>query len=101
MSIHEDIFKVLVSQHISEKSSILLEKKNTVVLKVGRYANKHEIKYSIQKLFDVKVKQVNTLIVKGKNKRNKNKITYGGKWKKAYVILHQGENTDFMGIHHK
>ncbi|CAL4325319.1 50S ribosomal protein L23 [Buchnera aphidicola (Eriosoma lanigerum)] len=98
---NDKLFKVLLAKHISEKSSMLIEKKHTVVLKVDRSVNKFEIKTAIQKLFNIKVKNVNTLIVKGKNKKNRNHIIYGKKWKKAYVSLYKGENIDFIGIGNK
>ncbi|CAL4325283.1 50S ribosomal protein L23 [Buchnera aphidicola (Eriosoma grossulariae)] len=97
----KNLFKILISPHISEKSAVLIEKKNTVVLKVQKNVNKYDIKIAIQKLFNVKVKNINTLIVKGKNKRHKNYIVYGHQWKKAYVTLHHGENLDFIGTRNK
>ncbi len=51
----ERLLKLLRAQHVSEKSSTAMEKTNTIVLKVAKYATKAEIKASVQKLFEVEV----------------------------------------------
>jgi large subunit ribosomal protein L23 len=45
----------------------------------------------------VKVKAVNTLVVKGKNKRFGRSEGKRSDWKKAYVSLQQGFDIDFLG----
>lgn len=40
------------------------EKSNTIVFKVAKDATKKEIKAAVEKLFEVEVKSVNTLIIK-------------------------------------
>ncbi|CAL4325357.1 50S ribosomal protein L23 [Buchnera aphidicola] len=92
----ERLFKILISPHISEKSSILMEKFNTVVLKVANNATKHEIKYAVQKLFEIQVDAIKTLKIKGKTKRQSNKIIYRSNWKKAYIKVKHGQNLDFI-----
>ena len=67
----ERIFQVLKAPHISEKAAIVAELGNQVVFKVDRDATKPEIKKAVEKLFDVKVKSVQTMNVKGKVKRNR------------------------------
>ncbi|CAL4324840.1 50S ribosomal protein L23 [Buchnera aphidicola (Thelaxes suberi)] len=90
------ILKILCSPKISEKSSIFLEKTNTVILKVLRDANKLEVKEAVEKILLVQVKKVNTLIVKGKNKKHKGKNYTLKKWKKAFITLHPGQKLDFI-----
>ena len=85
----ERLLKVLRAPHVSEKASTAMEKSNTIVLKVAKDATKAEIKAAVQKLFEVEVEVVNTLVVKGKVKRRD--------WKKAYVTLKEGQNLDFVG----
>lgn len=58
MEIHEIIIKPL----ISEKDFELIEKENKLVLQVHLKAKKHQIKEIIEKLYNVKVEKVNTLI---------------------------------------
>lgn len=92
----ERFLKVLLSPHISEKSSISMEKFNTVVLKVSRNTTKNEIKFAVQNLFNIQVESVKTVYVKGKKKRQSNRIIYRRDWKKAYIKVKKGQNLDFM-----
>ena len=70
----ERLLKVLRAPHVSEKASTAMEKSNTIVLKVAKDATKAEIKAAVQKLFEVEVEVVNTLVVKGKVKRHGQRI---------------------------
>ena len=60
-------YDVLLSPVITEKATTASEQ-NKVVFKVARTATKPQIKEAVEKLFDVKVKSVNTLVRKGKFK---------------------------------
>lgn len=73
-----------------------MEKSNTIVLKVAKDATKAEIKAAVQKLFEVEVEGVNTLLVKGKTKRHGQRFGRRSDWKKAYVTLKEGQNLDFI-----
>ena len=64
---HYDVIKAPL---ITEKGSVVAEH-NQVVFKVSADATKPQIKAAVEKLFDVKVKSVNTLVQKGKTKRFK------------------------------
>ena len=92
----ERLLKVLRAPHVSEKASIAMEKSNTIVLKVAKDATKAEIKAAVQKLFEVEVESVNTLLM-GKVKRHGQRIGRRSDWKKAYVTLKEGQNLDFVG----
>ena len=65
----ERILTIIYGPHISEKTSIISEKNNQVTFKVANDATKPEIKEAIESLFDVQVKDVQVLNVKGKTKR--------------------------------
>jgi large subunit ribosomal protein L23 len=93
----ERIFKVLKAPHVSEKASMAADRNNQFVFKVARDATKTEIKAAVEKLWDVKVKDVNTLVVKGKNKRFGRSEGKRSDWKKAYVSLQEGFDIDFLG----
>ncbi|ABJ90793.1 50S ribosomal protein L23 [Buchnera aphidicola] len=93
----ERLLKIILSAHVSDKTSDNMKRNNTVVLKVLKNSKKYEIKLAIEKFFKVRVYKINTLIVKGKRKRQKNKICKFSNWKKAYVILHTGQNLEFLG----
>lgn len=97
MITEERILKVLRAPHISEKATMASENANTIVFKVAKDATKKEIKAAVEKLFDVEVKSVNVLILKGKTKRQGARQGRRSDWKKAYVILKQGQDIDFTG----
>lgn len=93
----ERIFKVLKAPHVSEKASMAADRNNQFVFKVAKDASKGEIKAAVETLWDVKVKDVNTLVVKGKNKRFGRSEGKRSDWKKAYVSLQEGFDIDFLG----
>jgi large subunit ribosomal protein L23 len=80
---------------LTEKASQLRET-NQIVFEVARAANKVEIRDAVQALFKVKVLGVNTLIMRGKDRRMGR--TYGKmqNWKKAIVTLKEGDSIDFF-----
>ena len=95
----ERILKVIMGPHISEKASMLSEINNQVVFKVATDATKPEIKAAIESLFEVKVKEVQVLNVKGKTKRTaRGKLRSRNNWKKAYIKLEQGHEIDLADI---
>ncbi|MGE0396257.1 MAG: 50S ribosomal protein L23 [Kofleriaceae bacterium] len=67
-----------------------------VVFEVARDANKIEIKGAIQKLFNVTVTDVRTLVVRGKEKRVGRFSGRRPSWKKAFVTLKAGDNIEFF-----
>ncbi len=91
----ERLYKVIVGPHISEKAAIISELSNQYVFKVAVDATKLEVKKAVEKLFDVSVRDVSTLVVKGKTKRTRYGISRRNNWKKAYVRLEQGQEIDF------
>jgi large subunit ribosomal protein L23 len=93
----ERLLKVLLAPHVSEKATLAAETNNTVVLKVVKDANKEEIKAAVEKLFEVEVDSVRTMNVKGKTKRHGQSFGKRKDWKKAYVVLKEGQEIDFAG----
>ena len=87
---HYDIIR---SPVITEKATLASEK-NQVVFKVARTATKPQIKEAVEKLFDVKVKTVNTLIRKGKVKAFRGSVGEQSDVKKAIVTLEEGQRID-------
>jgi large subunit ribosomal protein L23 len=57
-------------------------------------SNKPLIKEAVEALFNVKVKAVNTTVVKGKTKRFKGQLGRRKNTKKAYVMLEEGNTID-------
>jgi large subunit ribosomal protein L23 len=91
------LLKVLLAPHVSEKSTMVAETNNSFVFKVLKDANKAEIKAAVEKLFEVEVEDVRTLNVKGKVKRHGQSFGKRSDWKKAYVMLKEGQDIDFVG----
>jgi len=86
-------YDVILSPVITEKATMASEH-NKVVFKVRRNATKPQIKEAVEKLFDVKVKSVNTNIRKGKKKAFKQKIGVLSDVKRAVVTLEEGHRID-------
>ena len=80
---------------LTEKSN-LVRAQNQVVFEVAREANKVEIRDAVQKLFNVKVMSVNTLIMRGKERRMGRGHAKTQNWKKAVVTLKEGDSIDFF-----
>ena len=93
MSLDPRHYDVIVAPVITEKATIASEQ-NKVVFKVRKDATKPQIKAAVEKLFDVKVKSVNTLIQKGKTKRFKGVLGQRSDVKKAIVTLAEGHSID-------
>lgn len=91
------IYSVLKSPLVTEKSSALKAEANKIVFKVARDANKIEIKQAVETLFDVKVEGVATMINRGKPKRVGRSIGRRQNWKKAVVTLAEGTDLDVFG----
>mgnify|MGYP000524746722 FL=1 len=94
---HDQIRSVIISPHISEKTTGLSEKNQQITFKVRLDSNKTQIKKAVEKLFAVKVSSVKTLSVKGKKKRSGTRLGKTKSWKKAYITLSEGQDIDFMG----
>ena len=94
----ERLLKVLKAPHISEKSTMVAVKLNTIVFKVATDATKAEIKAAVEKLFEVKVEAVRTLNVMGKTQRTGARVGKRSHWKKAYVTLVPGQDIDLSLI---
>ncbi|MDD3618768.1 MAG: 50S ribosomal protein L23 [Desulfobulbaceae bacterium] len=87
----KDLYDVIKSPCLTEKSNLLQEVQGTVVLKVDPRANKYEIKQAVESLFNVKVGHVRTTKVLGKKRRVGIKsVGRTNDWKKAYVTLSEG-----------
>ena len=86
-------YDIIVAPVVTEKATMASEH-NKVVFKVASKATKPQIKEAVEKLFDVKVKSVNTLVRKGKFKRARGMAGYQSDVKKAIVTLAEGHRID-------
>ena len=86
-------YDVILSPVITEKATIASEQ-NKVTFKVRPDATKPQIKEAVEKLFDVKVKRVNTLVREGKQKMFKGRRGQRSDSKRAIVTLEEGHKID-------
>jgi large subunit ribosomal protein L23 len=87
----KDYRKVIITHLLTEKISVAREKQNIYVFQVARDANKIDIKEAIERLFNVKVDGVRTMIIHGKIKRLGRFTGKRPNWKKAIVNLKAGD----------
>ena len=85
---HDIIIKPIITEKSMED---MAEGKYT--FKVDKKANKSEIKKAVENVFDVKVKDVNTMNVLGKIKRQGLHSGRRASWKKAIIKLTEDSKT--------
>ena len=88
--------KVIIRPLLTEKNAALKENQNRVVFEVATDANKIEIKKAVEEAFQVSVKSVNVLNVRGKLKRLGRNMGRRRDWKKAIVTLKEGSTIEFF-----
>jgi large subunit ribosomal protein L23 len=81
---------------LTEKATLLREKHNQVIFEVARDANKVQIRDAVQRLFKVNVTGVNTMLMRGKERRMGRGHGKMQNWKKAIVTLKEGDSIDFF-----
>jgi large subunit ribosomal protein L23 len=86
-------YDVIVGPVITEKATNASEQ-NKVVFKVRKNATKPQIKAAVERLFDVKVAAVNTLLRKGKTKVFRGTRGKQSDVKNAVVTLAEGQKID-------
>ena len=86
-------YDIILAPVITEKATMASEA-NQVIFKVRKNATKPQIKAAVERLFDVKVAAVNTLIRKGKRKLFKGTRGVQSDVKKAVVTLAEGHKID-------
>jgi large subunit ribosomal protein L23 len=93
----ERLMSVLLGPHVSEKSARVGDKHNQVVFRVRVDADKTEVRQAVEKLFEVKVADVQIVNVHGKYKRFGARLGRRSDWKKAYVRLAPGSEINLAG----
>ena len=89
-------------EHVIKRPLVLTEKAakakglNKVVFEVDLGANKIEIRDAVESLFKVKVKEVSTLVQRGKLKKAGRRVLKRPNWKKAFVTLQPGNDIQFF-----
>ena len=87
----KNLYEVVRRPLITEKTTALKETQRSLCFEVHRDASKPEIKKAVEALFGVKVADVRVANVHGKVKRQGRYVGRRPDWKKAYVVLKQGE----------
>ena len=77
---------IIIAPVVTEKSSGEIQE-GKYTFKVNKKATKIDIKRAVEKLFEVKVLKVNTMTVKGKEKRVGRNVGKTSDWKKAIVTI--------------
>ena len=95
---HSDIYTVLRKPLVTEKTTFQKEDDNQISFQVRSDANKIEIRKAVEKLLEVKVTAVNTMVQKGKSKTFRGRPGRRSDIKKAMVTLAEGQNIDLMGV---
>lgn len=91
--VKEWMYEIISQPHVTEKATMGSEH-NQVTFVVPKSATKPRIQKAIETLFDVKVKGVNTMIQKGKNKTFKGIRGRRADFKKAIITLEEGQVID-------
>ena len=86
-------YDVIIAPVITEKATLASER-NQVIFRVAKNVTKPEIKEAVEKLFNVKVESVNTLVRKGKYKSSRGHAGYQSDVKNAIVTLAEGHRID-------
>ncbi len=102
MKQERDIRLVIQRPLITEKSTVLRETSNRYIFRVDISANKRQIKQAVEAMFEVKVVDVRTAVVRGKMRTvmNRSGRFTGSRpnWKKAFVTLADGETIDLFDV---
>ena len=89
----ERLYGIILAPVITEKAT-MGSQHNQVTFKVRLDATKPEIRAAVEGLFNVKVRAVNTVNVKGKLKAFRGRVGRRSDWKKAIVRLAEGQTID-------
>ncbi|MGI6394035.1 MAG: 50S ribosomal protein L23 [bacterium] len=93
----EKHFDIIRRPLLTEKSALLSkDQKQSYAFEVKLNSTKKEVKEAVEKVFNVKVDSVNTVIVAGKAKRVGRIFGRRSTWKKAYVTLKEGHEINLV-----
>jgi large subunit ribosomal protein L23 len=91
----EQLMSVLLSPHVTEKTSLAMQNSNQYAFRVRREATKTDIRQAVELMFEVKVRGVQVVNEPGKKRRFGRKVGRTQDWKKAYVRLAEGQTIDY------
>ena len=86
--------EIILRPIITEKTTLMQERENTICFEVDRRANKIQVRNAVEELFDVRVSGVRIVNRKGKPQNRYGRVVSHRKmFRKAYVKLADGEKT--------
>ena len=91
-----DPYFIIRKPLVTEKGTTLSELANQYAFEVAPDANKVEIRKAVEKLFDVNVVAVNTMLRKGKVKGMRQRSWTRPDSKRALVKLKPGQSIEFI-----
>jgi len=93
-----NIHEVIRAPVVTEKSDQVRETANAYTFEVDKRATKLEIKAAVKQFFGVDVVDVRTAVIRGKQKRVGKSIGQRPNWKKAVVVLKEGQAIDLFNL---
>lgn len=95
----DSVYRVIDKPLITEKTNRLREEQNQYVFQVAEQANKIEIRRAVEAIFNVRVRKVRTMKMRGDRRRFRQGWGKKPDWKKAIVTLHDEDTIDvFEGV---
>lgn len=91
-----DWHQVVIRPLVTEKGTRSATTLNAYPFQVHPEANKTEIKNAVQRIYNVKVREVRTANVRGKPRRTRFKMGLTSHWKKAIVVLDPEDHIDLF-----
>ncbi len=91
-----DVYSTVIHPVITEKSSAAYGARKEYAFKVHSDATKPQIRNAIERMFDVRVRQVRTLVQPSKRKTLGRSAGRRPAWKKAYVTLHPDDSIEIF-----
>jgi large subunit ribosomal protein L23 len=91
----EGLFNVLLSPHVTEKTSLALQERNQYAFRVRRDATRTDVRRAVELMFEVQVERVQIVNEPGKARRFGARAGRTQDSKKAYVRLAAGQSIDY------
>ena len=91
----EALFNVLLSPHVTEKTSVALQERNQYAFRVRRDATRTDVRRAVELMFEVQVERVQIVNEPGKTRRFAQRSGRTQDSKKAYVRLAAGQSIDY------
>ena len=91
-----NIYNVIIRPLVTEKGTHQSQRLNAYAFEVNPEASKAQIRQAVEKIYNVRVREVRTANRKGKRRRIGYKMGTTSHWKKAVVVLHSDFHIDLF-----